>query len=253
MTPKQQEEAKRIKELSAKYGTDPTAIMGRLQLTSQYRDLPQKVGSVLTVARVDLPFKKDYILQVRAPFLQTSIPGQTNINTLHGFSDLSVTLAWRAYNTPEYAVLVGVNAAFPTATEDKVGSGKYALGPIIATARFLPKLKSLLIGVLSHQASVGGDSARRSINTSSLLLRFNSVWGTNWWSVATAGWQLDWERSTRGSMNLELEVGRNIVGKWGVFIRPGVGIFGQDLPGAYNWNIAGGIRYIFPGFYAGNE
>ena len=54
-------------------------------------------------------------------------------------------------------------------------------------------------------------------------------------------------------MNLELEVGRNIVGKWGVFIRPGVGIFGQDLPGAYNWNIAGGIRYIFPGFYAGNE
>ena len=49
-------------------------------------------------------------------------------------------------------------------------------------------------------------------------------------------------------MNLELEVGRNIVGKWGVFIRPGIGIFGQDLPGAYNWNIKGGIRYVFAGF-----
>jgi hypothetical protein len=194
-----------------------------------------------------LPFKKDYILQVQAPFLQTSTPGQTNINTLHGFSDLGVTLAWRAYNTPEYAVLVGLNAVFPTATEDKVGRGKYALGPIIATARFLPKLKSLLIGVLSHQTSVGGDSSRRSINASSLTLRFNSVWGESWWSVASAGWQLDWERSTKGSMNLDLEVGRNIVGKWGVFIRPGVGIFGQDVPGASNWNIAGGIRYVFPG------
>ena len=253
MTPEQREEARRIKELNAKYGTDPTAITGRIQLTSQYRDSPRKVGSILTVARVDLPFKRDYILRVEAPFLQSSTPGQSNINTAHGFSDLGVILGWRAYNTPEYAVLVGVNATFPTASDDKVGRGKYALGPIIATARFLPKLKSFVIGVLSHNVSVGGDSARKSINASSLLLRFNSVWGKHWWSVAQAGWQVDWEQSTKGSMNLELEVGRNIVDKWGVFIRPGVGIFGQDVPGAYNWNIAGGIRYIFPGFYAGNK
>jgi hypothetical protein len=49
-------------------------------------------------------------------------------------------------------------------------------------------------------------------------------------------------------MDLDLEIGRNVVGKWGVFIRPGIGIFGRDLPGAYSWNIQGGIRYIFPSF-----
>ena len=49
-------------------------------------------------------------------------------------------------------------------------------------------------------------------------------------------------------MTLQLELGRNVVGKWGVFVRPGIGIYGQDLPGAYAWNITGGIRYMFPSF-----
>ena len=248
MTPEQQEEAERIRQLNAKFGTDPTAIVGRVQISSQFRNLPRNASSILSVVRVDLPFKGDYLLSVRAPFLQSSIPGRTGTTNAHGFSDLGVLLGWRAYNTPEYAFFIGMNAVFPTATGNKVGLGKYSLGPIIATSRFLPKWESFLFGVLSHQVSVGGDSNRKSINVSSLSLRISTIWAERWWSVAQADWRLDWERSTRGGMELELEVGRNIVGKWGVFIRPGIGIFGQDLPGAYNWNIKGGIRYVFAGF-----
>lgn len=248
LTPEQQEEAERIRQLNAKFGTDPTAITGRVQLSSQFRNLSRNASSILTVARVDIPFKKDYLLSVQAPFLQSSVPGRTGTTNAYGFSDLGVLLGWRVYNTPEYAFFIGMNAVFPTATENKVGLGKYSLGPIIATSRFLPKWESFLFGVLSHQVSVGGDSDRKSINFSSLSLRISTIWAERWWSVAQADWRLDWERSTRGSMKLELEVGRNIVGKWGVFIRPGIGIFGQDLPGAYNWNIKGGIRYVFAGF-----
>ena len=40
MTPEEREEAERLRKVAAKYGTDPTAIVGRLQLTSQYLDLP---------------------------------------------------------------------------------------------------------------------------------------------------------------------------------------------------------------------
>ncbi|MEE8151328.1 MAG: hypothetical protein V3T43_06390 [Nitrosomonadaceae bacterium] len=47
-----------------------------------------------------------------------------------------------------------------------MGLGKYTLGPIIATARFIPKWASFLIGVLTQQVSVGGDSDRKSINIS---------------------------------------------------------------------------------------
>src|SRR5688572_30710384 len=40
LTPEQLEEAERFKKLAAKFGTDPTAIVGRVQLSSQYIDLP---------------------------------------------------------------------------------------------------------------------------------------------------------------------------------------------------------------------
>jgi hypothetical protein len=248
VTPEQREEAKRLRELAAKYGTDPTAITNRVQLSSRYFDRPQGKSAVLTTARIDLAFRGDYILRVVAPFLHSSTPSPTGTTTAHGFSDLGVILGWRAYNTPEYAFFIGMNALFPTATEDKLGFGKYSLGPIIAASRFLPKFDSFLFGVLSHRVSVAGDSDRRSVNVSSASLRINTIWAEKWWSVAQAGWQLDWERSTRGNMNLELEIGRNVAGKWGVFIRPGIGIFGRDLPGAYSWNMQGGIRYIFPSF-----
>ncbi len=249
VTPEQQEEAERIQQLNAQYGTDPTAIVGRVQLTSQFRNLPLSASSILTVARVDLPFQGNYLVRVAAPFLQSSVPGRTGTTNAHGFSDLGVTLGWRAYNTPEYAFFLGMSATFPTASETKVGLGKYSLGPVIATSRFLPKWESFLIGVLSHQVSVGGDSDRKSINVSNLSLRINTIWAEKWWSIAQAGWRLDWERSTRGSMNLEFEIGRNVVSKWGVFIRPGIGVFGQDLPGfGYRWSIQGGIRYVFMSF-----
>jgi hypothetical protein len=46
-------------------------------------------------------------------------------------------------------------------------------------------------------------------------------------------------------MTMEFEVGRNLIGRFGAFARPGVGIWGRTLPGAYDWNIEVGVRYIF--------
>ena len=54
VTPEQREEAERLRQLNAKYGTDPTAIVGRIQLSSQYRNLPRSASSILTVARVSI-------------------------------------------------------------------------------------------------------------------------------------------------------------------------------------------------------
>lgn len=248
LTPEQIEEAERIRKLGAKYGTDPTAIVGRVQLSSTYRDLPQGGRGIDTVARVDLPFRGNYLLRVDAPFLNWSDPNRPGTSSAQGFSDLAVTAGWRAYNTPEYALLLGVISTFPTATESGLSLGKYTVGPTIYTGRFLPRWDSLLSGIITQQVSVGGDPARNSVNVSKAGLQINTFWGANGWSIVHADWRIDWERSTKSSMTLELELGRNVVGKWGVFVRPGIGIYGQDLPGAYAWNINGGIRYMFPSF-----
>jgi hypothetical protein len=50
VTPEQREEAEHLRQLTAKYGTDPTAIVNRVQLSSRYFDHPQSASSILTVA-----------------------------------------------------------------------------------------------------------------------------------------------------------------------------------------------------------
>lgn len=248
VTPEQREEAERLKQLGAKYGTDPTAVVGRIQLSSTYTNLPQGARGIDTVARVDLPFRGNYLLRIDTPVFSVIDPNRPGATSVQGVSDLAVTAGWRAYNTAEYAVLVGVVSTFPTATETGLSLGKYTVGPTIATARFLPRLDSLLLGVLTQQISVGGDPARSSVNVSKAALQVNTFWAERWWSIVQAEWRLDWERSAKSSMVLELELGRNVVGRLGVFVRPGVGVWGQDLPGAYAWNINGGVRYMFRSF-----
>lgn len=248
LTPEEREEAIRLRALAAKYGTDPTAIVGRVQLSSQYADLPQGGRFSDTVARVDLAFRGSWLLRTDIPFLRGSDPNRPGVSSESGLGDLAVVAGWRAYNTPEYALFIGAVSTFPTADENTLGLGKYSVGPLIATARFLPRWESFLFGVFQHQVSVGGDPARADVELTRAAAQINTIWAERWWTLVQGVWQVDWERSAKSSMTLEFEVGRNVVGRLGLFVRPGVGVWGQDVIGAYDWNIEVGIRRTFPSF-----
>src|ERR1044071_7822204 len=193
MTREQREEAERLRKVAAKYGTDPTAIVGRMQLTSQYLDLTPHANATLSTARVDLPFRGDYLLRVEMPFLRTTDAQAPGMGSQRGLSDLSVVAGWRAYNTPEYALLVGAVGSFPTASEPALGFGKYTVGPAVATARFLPRFDSFLIGLLSYQTSVGGDPSRKDVSLFNITAQINSFWGQRWWTIVQSGWDVDFE------------------------------------------------------------
>ncbi|SLM49029.1 protein of unknown function [Nitrospira japonica] len=248
LTPQEEEEAERLRKLAARYGTDPTAIVGRLQLSSQYLDLPQSTHATATVARVDLPFRGNYLLRFDLPFLKTVDPSRPGATNLHGMSDLAITAGWRAYNTPEYAVLIGAVTTMPTAAEPGLGFGKYTVGPALATARFLPRWDSFLIGLVQYQTSVGGDPSRQNVSFLNTTAQLNSFWGRHWWTILNAVLQVNFEQNAKSSMTVEFEGGRNLVGTLGAYVRPGVGIWGRDLPGAYIWNIEMGVRYMFKTF-----
>jgi hypothetical protein len=221
MTPEQREDAERLRKVAAKYGTDPTAIVGRIQLTSQYLDLTQGANATVSTVRVDLPFRNDFLLRTDMPFLRTNDPNNPGMSGHRGVSDLAVTAGWRAYNTP---------------------------GPAIATARFLPRLESFLIGLLAYQTSVGGDPSRKDVSLFNVTAQVNSFWGQRWWTIVQSVWQVDFERSGKSSMVLEFEGGRNLIGRFGAYVRPGIGIWGRDVAGAYQWNIEVGVRYMFASF-----
>lgn len=248
VTQEEREEAERLRQVAAKYGTDPTAIVGRVQLTSQYLDLPQGAHGTVTTARVDVPFRGNWLMRVDAPFLKWSDPNRPGTTSERGVSDLAVTAGWRAYNTPEYALLVGVVTTMPTAAEPGLGLGKYTVGPTLATARFVPRWDSFLIGLLQYQTSVGGDPSRRDLSRFNAAIQVNSFWGRRWWTVVQAVWNVDFERSGKSAMTMEFEGGRNLVGRLGAYVRPGVGIWGRDVAGAYDWNVEVGIRYMFQSF-----
>jgi hypothetical protein len=248
LTPEQEEEAERLRKLAARYGTDPTAIVGRVQLSSQYLDLPQSTHATATVARVDLPFRGNYLLRFDMPFLKTVDPNRPGSSSQQGLSDLAMIAGWRAYNTPEYAVLIGALTTFPTANETGLGLGKYTLGPMLATARFVPQWNSFLIGLVQYQTAVGGDPSRQDVSFLSTTAQLNSFWGRKWWTVLNAVWQVNFVQNAKTSMTVEFEGGRNLVGTLGAYVRPGVGIWGRDLPGAYVWNVEVGIRYMFKTF-----
>lgn len=248
LTPEEHEEAKRLRELAAKYGTDPTAIVGRAQLTTQYADLSRGARSAAAVARLDLPFRGNWLFRVDAPFSTWSDPNRAGTTSAHGMSDLLALAGSRVYNTPEYAFFIGAVSTFPTAAEKTLGSGKYTVGPFIATGRFLPRWESFLFGVFQHQVSVGGDPARADVELTRVAAQVNTIWAQRWWTLVQGVWQVDWERRAKSSMTLEFEVGRNVVGRLGLFVRPGVGVWGRDVIGAYDWNIEVGIRRTFASF-----
>jgi len=248
LTKEEREEAERRKKLAAKFGVDPTAIVGRVQLFSEYADLDPSGSRRDVTLRVDLPWRKNWLLQTILPFDRLIDPDRSGIPSASGVGDLTVNFLWRAYNTPEYAFLVGVASSFPTATDDRVGSGKYTVGPLLVTARYLPLIKSFLFGALTHQLSVGGDPSRKDVQLTGAVAQINTIWAEKWWTTVQGLWLVNWELNEKTSMKMEFELGRNFISTWGAYVRPGVGIWGQSAPGTYNWNVEVGVRYVFGSF-----
>ena len=136
LTPEEHEEAERLKRLAAKYGTDPTAIVGRVQLSGQYPDLPQGVHASDSTLRVDLPFRSNWLLRVDAPFVKWTDPNRPAIGSATGASDIFTTLGWRLYNTPEHAFVIGAVSTFPQQANKPSDRGN------IRPGRSLPRLVS---------------------------------------------------------------------------------------------------------------
>jgi hypothetical protein len=181
------------------------------------------------------------------PYIWTD-PNRPGVGSENGLSDLFVRSGGRVYTDPRSALFVGMDFTFPTAENAQVGSGKYTVGPGVATAHVFPQLSSLVFTLLQHQISVGGDPSRQAIAVSNLQVFFNTIWTDRWWTRFEAVTQVDWERKATNSMILEFEGGHRFPNNWGVWVRPGVGLWGRNIPGAYEWNIEVGVRRMFAGF-----
>ena len=168
--------------------------------------------------------------------------GNTNIS---GTGDMDVRLLGIPYVTQNFGIAAGLEAYFPTATNDLLGTGRTALVPQVFFGFFglLGKNSIFAPGYL-YVVDVGGESHRSKLNQHKIDMYF--VWllaGMKHWLIINPQANFDVENDKEIFL-VDAEFGFMIptVPGASTYLRPGVGI-GNDRP--FDWTLEVGLKFIW--------
>jgi hypothetical protein len=230
--------------LTTDNGTNLTAIVGRLQFSSQYRDRWDGIVQLDAVGRVDIPLNKRVLLRMDIPYLWLN-QSASGSSAVSGLSDVTVRLGAIAWQRPGFTFFAGADVIIPTAIDSDLGRGKYLLGPGVAANIPIAALNSVFFPLLEHLVSVGGDPSRPDLSYTRISAELTTPWSKTWWTSVEPTLITDWNQHAKTAMNLEFEAGRRLGEHYRVWARPAVGLWGTGVPGAYDWYMQVGIRYMF--------
>jgi len=166
----------------------------------------------------------------------------TNIS---GMGDTDFRFLAIPHATQKWGIAAGLEAFFPTATNDLLGTGKFALRPQVFLGFFglLGKNSIFAPGYL-YVFDVGGDSDRAPIDQHQIDIYFVWLLAQNrHWLIVNP--QANFDRENDLDIYLvDLEFGYTIPQLPGasIHIRPGAGL-GADRP--FDWSFEFGIRFIW--------
>jgi len=116
-----------------------------------------------------------------------------------GFGDIN----YQGFISPHVGPViwgVGPSLFIPTASDDRLGSGKWSLGP---TAIVVAKPGGWLFGALAqHVWSIGGKSNRNSVNVSSLQYFVNYNFAAGFYFTSNPTITADWDANSRSRWTL---------------------------------------------------
>ena len=243
-------ERERLSAAAAKFGTDPTAVIGSNQLTYNHLSLTSGVRVDSPVATVRVPLTPNYFVLIAMPYAWANA-NQSNAFPLRGAGDMTMRMGGRIYASENIALFVGAEISFPTASEAVLGTGKYTIGPGVGVAVPLARLNSLFFLVATENHSIGGDPSRKDVHFTRLQPALNTIWSKRVWTLLTLAWDINWNNSGKWndsgkqSLNMLAEVGYQFVDQWSVFAGPGVGVAGRNTPAGVDWGVQAGIRWVY--------
>lgn len=240
------EERKSLSATAAANGTDPTAIIGFNQLAYGHTVFTNSLNLETATAVIQVPFTPNLAVRATLPYVWADLDRPQGFTT-NGTSDLFVRAGGRVYSSPNLALLVGFDASFPTASDDRLGTGKYGLGPGAAVRVPLARLRSLFITLVQDFNSVGGDPSRRDIHFMQVQPAITTIWSERWWTIVGGVWAMDWNNNNRTVFNLQGEIGHRLDDRWRLFAQPGAGLVGRDTPLGLDWTVQVGVRWMFSG------
>jgi hypothetical protein len=162
-----------------------------------------------------------------------------------GTSDLVLRTGGRLYASTDVALFAGLDASFPAASDRRLGTGKYTLGPGLGVAAPLPRLRSLSFLQVENFNSVGGDPSRVDLHYLQVQGGFNTLWSEHWWTLLTGTWDTDWNNRRRPTLNLVGQLGYRFDDHWNLFVGGGGGVVGQDTFLGLDWSVQAGVRWVF--------
>ncbi|WP_146216246.1 hypothetical protein [Nitrospira lenta] len=224
-------------------GINGTAIVGRAQLSTEYRDRRDGSAQLEHVASVAVPIGSRLLFRADVPHRFDFHP--TGRSSQSGLGDIFFRVGGQVWKTPALTVLAGTDIILPSASHSDLGRGKYQVGPGVHLAIPLAGLNSVMQPVVQHIVSIGGDPSRRDVNYSRVRIGFDSPWRQDWWTTIEPNLFIDWTQKSKTAMNLEFEIGRKLGDHFRLWLRPAVGLWGAGVPGAYDWFTQVGARYMF--------
>lgn len=239
-----EQERRRLSEAAARFGTDPTAIIGYYQVMYSHSTSTNNQRLDTVTATIRLPVTPNLGLQVNMPYTWAAL-GQTGGFTPNGTSDMTIRVGGRVYASDKIALFIGADGSFPTASEPLLGTGKYTIGPGGAMAIPLPKLHSLFFVVIEDFNSIGGDPSRTNIHYTQFKPSINTIWFERWWTEMSLFYYADWEHQRKTTMNLQGEVGHRLGKHWALFVDGGGGVLGRDAFLGLDWFVQAGVRWVF--------
>jgi hypothetical protein len=239
-----EEERKRLSAAAAKFGTDPTAINGYYQLEYGHNQFLRNLRTDSATAEARLPITPNFVTRVTMPYVWADL-NQPGGFTTNGAADLLIRNGGRLYATPDVALFVGGDVTFPTGSNDRLSTGKYTIGPGVAAAVPLPRLRSLFFIFPQDYSSVGGDPSRTNLHFMRVTSAFNTIWSEHWWSTASLEWDMNWNGNRKTTMNLLGEVGTRLDQHWNLFVSYGAGVVGRDTFLGLDWTAQAGVRWVF--------
>lgn len=195
-------------------------------------------GKANFFARPAIPFLFDQ------PVPSTNASGQFDFDDVSAMGDIGFDLAYGVTEKSGLLWALGAVGTLPTATDERLGSGKFSLGPNVFLAQFN---KWGLYGVLANQQWDVAGWGDNQVSVSSVQPLFMYLPGGGW-NVGTTGiLTYNWDAS-QWTIPLNLTVGRTVMmGKTPVKIQLELNYY-VEKPDAFGpeWMIGLNITPVVP-------
>lgn len=224
---------------------DPTASLMNVQLqnlySGDYHNLDDESGNIFQI-RSTVPFKTGdlkHIARATLPIVTDSPSGENGLGDLVLFDLVAFDKSWGRWG-------VGLVTSLPTASDDKLGSGKWGAGPALG---FVARSSKFMWGVFNQNIfSFAGDSDRDDVGVS-ILQPILNISLPDKWSIGLSEMNIiyDWEKRAWSNLPLGLKVNKLV--RLGTLPTMFSGSYEYNFQDDYvvpEWTINFTVKFLFP-------